>query len=273
MDVSSFISLASAIGGILAATIAGVLAARTKRTEHSLAQERDQWQASFSEQKKRDEYMRDVVRLAQEPLLYAASDLQSRIYNLLEGSLVEAYAGSDKERHRVNITEYTAFLFAQYFGWAEAVRQGVMLNDMAGVGMGKAAEEEGTVSAIIREISDTMRSDAYGREFMMFAGEQHAVGELMLTWDSSTGTRLPSVTRYASFARRYRNESEFRGWLESIAEGMGCLSDPGVRRRLTKVQNYLVTLMELLDPDNRVYKKRKRLALPVHETTPDRVRQ
>ena len=98
--------------------------------------------------------------------------------------------------------------------------------------------------------------------FMLFSGEQHAIGELMLSWQNVNGIRVPSVERYATFAGRFRNEDAFRAWFEPIEEGMQQTSDGQVRRRLTLVQHRLVELMDLLDPENHIYKKRTKVALP-----------
>lgn len=241
--------------GIAAAIISGIFATRARTSEHRLQRQREA-----------DEHFRNVVLQAREPLLYAASDLQSRIYNIVNGRFIQEYARSEHKRHRVNVSEYTAFLFAQYFGWAEAMRQAVLLSEMAGV---EGAPPEnidqrpGTVAAVMREISDTLRTDAYGSEFMLFAAEQHAIGELMFSWDNTPGGRTPSVSRYASFAKRFRDEThagqEFRTWLEAINEGMELLDSEPVRERLSQVQNHLVDLMNLLDPDNRLYKARNKL--------------
>jgi hypothetical protein len=264
MDYTALLSVLAPIAGVIAAVVAGTYAARAKTTEHSLALRRDEFQAQLLEQRTHDEYMRDVVRLAQEPLLYAASDLQSRIYHIINGSLVEANANSDKERHRTNVTEYTVFLFAQYFGWAEAIRQGVMLRSMAGDSQ-SSADDVRSVSSSIRKVNDTLRNDAPGRDFILFAGEQHAIGELMFQWDSTTGRRLPAVLRYASFAKRYRADPEFHRWFEGIVEGMTVVGNADVVARLSVVQNHLVDLMELLDPEHRVYKTRSRLAVVDHK--------
>lgn len=257
MDPSSLLQFIGPVLGVTAAAVSGVFAARVTRTEHTLAHRREEMLASVRQQAQDRAYFRDVVNLAQEPLLYAASDLQSRIYNVLEGGFIDAYADSDKERHRTNVTEYTAFLFGQYFGWAEAIRQGVLLGEVARSSP-RSGETNNTTSiaAVIREVNDTLRTDDHGREFMMFSSEQHAIGELMLSWQNVNGISVPSVERYASFAHRYRTESAFRAWFESIEEGMLETEDRLVRQRLTLVQHHLVSLMDVLDPENRIYKKR-----------------
>lgn len=249
MDADAVLLILAPIAAVVAAALSGAFAIRARTAEHRLAVQRE-----------RDEYLRDVIRLAEEPLLYAASDLQSRIFNIVEGSFVDAYARSDKERHRTNVYEYTVFLFAQYLGWAEAIRQGVMLRTMA-EGSTSVARQGPTVISRIRLISDALRDDMFGRDFLLFAGEQHAIGELMFSWDTTIGRRLPTVRRYAEFAEQFRSDPDFRAWFAAIVEGIDVVNQPNVVARLSVVQNHLVDIMELLDPDHRVYKPRTRLRI------------
>jgi len=263
MDPSLLLPIIGPALGVTAAAVSGVFAARVTKTEHTLGIQREEMFAAARQREQEQAYFRDVVNLAQEPLLYAASDLQSRIYNILERGFVDAYAGSEnRERYRTNVTEYTAFLFGQYFGWAEAIRQGVLLGEVARRGPCTGeADNTTSIAAVIREVNDALRTDSLGRDFMMFSSEQHAIGELMLSWQHVNGIRVPSVERYASFAHRYRTEEPFSAWFESIEEGMLETKNRLVRRRLTLVQNHLVSLMDILDPENRLYKKREKVAL------------
>lgn len=259
MDSNTLFPLLGSILGITGAAVSGMFATRVSRTEHRLVLQREEDLAAVRRQEHERDYFRNVVNLAQEPLLYAVSDLQSRIYNILEGNFVSTYANSDKERHRTNVVEYTAFLFAQYFGWTEAIRQGVLLSEVARRGPSSGTDNTTSIAAVIREVNDTLRTDHYGRDFMLFSGEQHAIGELMLSWHTINGIRVPSVERYGTFAHRYRTDAAFRAWFEPIEEGIQQSDDRLVRQRLTLVQHRLVALMSVLDPENNLYKKREKV--------------
>ncbi|GAA1789639.1 hypothetical protein GCM10009748_25450 [Agromyces lapidis] len=196
-----------------------------------------------------------------EPLLYAASDLQSRIYNILKQGFLETYGSGPEDRWRANATEYTCFLFAQYFGWAEATRQAALFKEsLELIGSSNGSKADATsITSVIREVSDALKTDAYGKELMLFAGEQHAIGELMFRWEVVGERRFPSVMRYATFVARFRRDNDFRAWfdalLEPITNGIG---DAG-RSRLADVQNRLVDLMDLLDPSHSIYKQRAKI--------------
>lgn len=57
-----------------------------------------------------------------EPLVRAAADLQSRLYNILALNFVDVFLINGTEREREYATQNTVFLFAQFFAWTEAVR-------------------------------------------------------------------------------------------------------------------------------------------------------
>lgn len=233
--------------GIAAAAVSGVFAWISKHAEsRSAARERQ----------------RDVLKQSIEPLLYAASDLQSRIYNILRQDFLEAYRNSSVDRWRDNTVEYTCFLFAQYFGWAEATRQAALFRESNDLVTGTRTTRELTpvsIAAVIRGVSDALRTDSPGSDFMLFSGEQHAIGELMFSWDVVGGARYPTVMRYATFAERFRNEEAFRGWFRGIVEPLEKGLSDVARERLADVQNHLVDLMDLLDPDHDVYKRRSKV--------------
>lgn len=233
--------------GVAAAVASGVFALISRRAEaRTIARERQ----------------RDTLKQSIEPLLYAASDLQSRIYNILKQHFLEAYQNSPVDRWRDNTVEYTCFLFAQYFGWAEATRQAALFRESNSLVAGIRTQRELTpvsIAAVIREVSDALRTDSVGTEFMLFSGEQHAIGELMFKWEVVGDTRYPTVMRYATFAQRFRNQPEFRAWFTGIVGPLENGLTDVARARLADVQNHLVDLMELLDPDHDVYKRRSKI--------------
>ena len=95
---------------------------------------------------------------------------------------------------------------------------------------------------------------------MLFSGEQHAIGELMFDWDEVGDNRHPTVMRYATFATRFREDSEFRRWFGGIVDALDDGLTQAATERLTRVQHRLVELMDLLDPDHVVYKERSKIA-------------
>jgi len=262
MDTTLVLQFVAPLLGIAAAIVAGLYAARVAKLEHKLGAARAEVAESLRKQEAERSYFLNVVNLAQEPLLYAASDLQSRLYKILETDFVATYAGSDEQRHRSNVVEYTAFLFAQYFGWAEAIREGVLLSEVARRGpAGGEVNNTTSIAGVIREINDRLSDDRDGLDFMIFSSEQHAIGELMLAWRQINGVRVPRVMRYASFAERYRNDPSFSAWFKTIECGIALTEGRPLRNRLTHVQRHLVQLMNVLDPERRIYKERTELPL------------
>jgi len=260
LDTTLILQFVAPLLGIAAAVVAGLYAARVAKLEHKLGTARAEAAESLRKQEAERSYFLNVVNLAQEPLLYAASDLQSRLYKILETDFVNTYAGSDEQRHQSNINEYTAFLFAQYFGWAEAIREGVLLSEVARRGPAEGEVTNTTsIAGVIREINDRLSDDSDGWDFMIFSSEQHAIGERMLTWEQVNGVRVPRVMRYAAFTDSYRNDPTFSAWFKSIHHGMAITTRHSVRHRLTHVQRYLVRLMNVLDPATRIYKTRTKL--------------
>lgn len=112
---------------------------------------------------------------------------------------------------------------------------------------------------MIREVNDALRTDSVGTDFMLFSGEQHAIGELMFKWEVVGDSRHPTVMRYATFAQRFRNEKEFRSWFNGIVDPLENELSGVARERLANVQNQLVDLMNLLDPEQAVYKRRSKI--------------
>lgn len=276
MDVDIIVAIISGVVAIFGAVLAGVFSFRAVRTGKRLDTELEQQrvererqeraeQRALEERQQAAERQRDVIGLVTEPLLYAASDLQSRIWNLIAGHFAETYA-EGAPRHQRSITEYTCFLFAQYFGWVEALRRSVLLFETSN-SQGRAGDAIGdvapggrpTVAILTRAISDALRTDKLGRDFMIFSGEQHAIGAQMFRWDEFADRRVPSVMRYDEFAKLYREGGQFAEWFESVEEGVKQIQLTTTRERLEQTQSLLVALMELLDPEHAVYKTRTTL--------------
>ncbi|WP_431221815.1 lysogenic protein [Serratia sp. L9] len=110
-----------------------------------------------------------------EPLIRSAADLQSRIYNILEGGFIERYYHNGNDRNRKYVIDNTIFLVAQFFAWTEAARIDVQfLNLENDLKTRKLSELQSKIYSLIQ-------TDSLGPHFMFFAGEQRAIGEQMLT--------------------------------------------------------------------------------------------
>jgi hypothetical protein len=95
-------------------------------------------QLRFAEQR-RVESEKAISRY-REPLARAAYDLQSRLYNILEHSLISAYFDNGDERERAYVVDNTVFLVAQYLAWTEiipAFRRFGHMTGGSGLGFGR----------------------------------------------------------------------------------------------------------------------------------------
>lgn len=247
---------------LLVAVFTGWVGIRTKRSEHELALERDRFLAGEQERQRELERRRDLVTPVLESLLYSTSELQSRLYNIITGGLAYAFARGAK-RHRRSVIEYTCFVFAQYFGWVEALRRTVLLGETSSdptanrLSLGDATEDGNvTIALITREISDALRADPLDPGFLLLNGEQHSIGALMFRWEDLGDRRVPSVMRFAEFATLYRTDGDFREWFAGIEEGLSNLESTSSKARLRRIQSLAVLLMDQLDPGHIVFKKR-----------------
>ncbi|WP_395245532.1 hypothetical protein ACGGZK_06885 [Agromyces sp. MMS24-K17] len=213
-----------------------------------------------------DARRREVV----DPLLFAASDLQSRLWNILRPKREPDAAPTGDDLKLAS--EYTVFVFAQYFGWWESVRRTAVARDIR-MPRSRAAERIGDVAsrgrpsmAIIgREISDALRKTSeFGTTLRVSNGEQHAIGGAMFRWEMVGDARVPDVLRFDEFIGRLHSDPEFRAWFGSIEDGVTTLliapeQHSEGRARLELVQSLLVALIDTLDPRHEIFRPREPL--------------
>ena len=99
---------------------------------------------------------------------------------------------------------------------------------------------------------------------MLWRGQQSAIGELMTSHEGEDrddgGERF--CMGYATFAKRWNEEKDFRAWFESIEEGLaemvateGQTENP--RLSLVYLQHMLVQLLDLLDVEGLQWDKKR----------------
>jgi hypothetical protein len=174
-----------------------------------------------------------------EPLLAAAYELQARLHNILCNEFVEKYLVGDKADKQDAALQSTLYVFAQFFGWREAIRRDVQLLRFA------TEEETREVARLLRDITETFLSEDYGPQFMIWRVEQRGFGEAMIvTADSRLG-----CLGYASFIE---HADRLEQWLTPIERDLRSIGDDG-RRRLTRLQNLLLELVTKLDENHTRY--------------------
>ncbi len=120
------ISIVSAAVALASVVITAFLGARAGRQQLELQAGIDRQVETRRRQEQRD----DVMGRIRDPLLWAAFDLQGRIFNIVAQQFLVAYLlnGSDDEREYARHS--TVFVFAQYLGWVEIVRRSVQFLDL-----------------------------------------------------------------------------------------------------------------------------------------------
>jgi len=171
-----------------------------------------------------------------EPLVASAYELQSRLYNILRQDFLQKCFVDGDEKRRQYAIRNTQFLVAQYFGWTEILRRRIQLLDFGEV------QETREVSRLQGEIQDLFASDesSIGKAFMIWRGEQRAIGERMIVRDDADLLCMG----YAVFVEQA--DASFWRWLNPLERDIQVVADtPNDRLRL--LQHALIDLIERLD--------------------------
>jgi hypothetical protein len=223
MDASIIVALVALLGAILSAVIAvqGQLRATT------LATRRD---------------AEAVLARYREPLVGAAYELQGRLYNILELKFLPKYYLKGDEAQKDYAVQNTLYVIGQYFGWSEILRREIQYLSFSD------SERTRRVADCQRSVIEFFQKDDrdLGRPFLIWRGEQRAIGELMIDRD----TDPPQPIGYAAFLDR--EEDGFRRWFARLEGELDEIAkEPN--RRLVDLQHALVDLIRELDPDRLRY--------------------
>ncbi|MDT0267453.1 hypothetical protein RM844_14270 [Streptomyces sp. DSM 44915] len=233
MDLVSLISAAVALGS---ATVAGVLGYWTQRRLRGFEQ-------------------RTVMESYGASLVWAAYDLQSRLFNILYGHAVDvlpedtrhgfltSFHRNGSPGERAYVSRSTVFVIAEYLGWVEILRRDVRYLDLGSSRTNRA------IMAKIAEVDKAFnRSSAQSNVFRVFRAHQRAIGELMIHPDGAPGERR--CLGYAEFCEKLDTDDRFSGWFTGLLADVDALTTdtaPAVPR-LTELQHGLTDLITLLDP-------------------------
>ena len=193
----------------------------------------------------------DALQKYRQPLMRAAYDLQSRIYNIVRQHFLGVYGSSAVAEERDYALRNTQFVVAQFFAWNEIVRRDVQFADLERDRSGRLSEQLDTITHL-------WSTDGLGSEFRVFAGEQRAIGERMI---QSRGERLDCLG-YADFCdvaatARIPHLVKLERDIGKVTRGQRDIFD-----RLILIQNSLIDLLDILDPDARRLPRSRRSKLP-----------
>ncbi|MET9294274.1 hypothetical protein [Streptomyces sp. NPDC003077] len=238
MSTELIVASVSGAVALLSAVLSVVLGARSSRRQAELAARLERQTAALA----REAGRRDLMHRVRDPLLWAAFDLQSRIYNIARsqnGFLALCYLdGTPREREYAR--RNTLFVFAEYLGWVEILRRRVRFLDLG------VREENREVVDLLHRVATVLNSNAHdSRAFRIFRGEQRAIGESVITDEGGeTG-----CIGYAEFCRRLDSDPAFADWFGQLDADVRELGeDPRPLPRLVELQHVLMDLITFLDP-------------------------
>lgn len=206
----------------------------------------------------------DYMSRYRDSLSWAAFDLQSRLFNVLYGFRVDrigegrgfltAFLVEGNTRQADYARYNTAFVFAEYLGWAEIFRRDIQFLDL-----GRSDRNQHTVmllSRISATLGSASRTSSEG--FRIFNGDQRAIGEVMIASSSKPGER--SCVGYAEFFQRVSNDAAFREWMaDLISHVERAAREPDwAAGRLLDLQHQLIELIDFLDPKGIRFPREKR---------------
>ncbi|MFJ1911137.1 hypothetical protein ACIOGX_04265 [Streptomyces sp. NPDC088147] len=206
---------------------------------------------------------RDYMSRYRDALLWAAFDLQSRIFNILRGYQVDlrgrrgftsAFLLAGTEEQALYVKRSTAFLFAEYLGWAEIFRRDLQFLDL---GSNRANQRiMFTLNRVSRSLGDAHTSDA--ECFRIFRTDQRAIGEIMIDPDSEPGDRR--CIGYATFCAQLTVEGAFSEWTQELLDHveLAAREPDKARDRLVRIQHQLIDLIDLLDAEGRRFPSAER---------------
>jgi len=178
-----------------------------------------------------------------EPLARSAYDLQSRLYNILKQNLIDVYLVHGDEREKTYVIDNTVFLIAQFQCWSEQVRRGVQFIDL-----GKS-EKTRELTRLQDSIYSLWGTDAHPPPLRIFAGEQRAIGEALIQTDDK-GLEQSGCIGYGAFLKRFTpGANPLIDALRADVSSLGAHGIDSATERLKSVQNALIDLLVMLDPD------------------------
>jgi hypothetical protein len=192
----------------------------------------------------------DLATRFREPLLQAAYNLQSRLYNIAKQDFLGRFLTADEasQQERDYAVRNTLYLFGQYLAWVEIIRREAQYVDP------RSRENNRAIVERVEHVRDRMADSARtnDRPLRLFRGEQRAVGELMLV---PVATPVGDVPRweclgYAAFVDRLTTDPKFAAWFEPLEQGIETLAKeaPDLPPRITELQHALIDVLDVLDP-------------------------
>lgn len=192
-----------------------------------------------------------------DPLLGTVFDLQSRLYNVVAKRFLVRYLDTDEYGYAIDNTLY---LLAEYLAWVEIIRREIQFLDL-----GEEIANREWLNAL-EAVRDVFARDDIEPVLRIFRGEQRAIGEVttQLVNNPADGRRHESIG-FADFVAR-RGTEDFDRWFSKLEGDMRLLAtEPSVHlARVSLLQNGLIDVLEIFDPDCRRFPAERRERLDGH---------
>ncbi len=226
--------LVAAVSGVVALSSV-LVSSRFSRNQTLLTAQlarRDADQARLAEQQ-------DLMSQRRDPLLWAAFDLQSRLFNIVDRRFLHRYDEQGQDLDRAYALRSTLHVLADYLGQVELLRRKVQFLDLG------SRENSRTVVRHLTLIGNVLNSDSYDDAcFRVFRSNQRALGELVI------GEGRDECLGYAEFCHRLDVDVDFAAWFAPLADGVRELAArTGPHPRIVHLQVALMDLIDFLDPD------------------------
>ncbi|MDG4808091.1 hypothetical protein O7634_15150 [Micromonospora sp. WMMD1120] len=237
------------------ALISMVVTYRTTLVTHRLQDE--------ARSREKVEAAEDLFRRYRVPLLSSAESLQSRLHNVLGRGFLRGHLHSANSEDQHYVRHNTVYVLAEHLAWLEVLRREQRFLDLDSV---KTTKE---LFAAIQRIHHPLATDGLSGPFRVFRGHQRAIGEVMLhRVETSEGT-VTDVLGYAAFCDRLETDPGFASWFTRLLAEVDdvAAAGPHGNERLVLLQNELVGLIELLDPEGDWLPLRHRERLPRADVT------
>lgn len=232
MDVVTWVSAGVALAGAVVAAVLGYWQQRRLRTMEK----------------------RNLMESYGASLAWAAYDLQTRLYNVLNGHRLDNSPGPGRgfltvclthgtPREADYVRRSTVFVLAEYLGWVEILRRDVQFLDLGRSRTNRA------VMTKISEIGHALgRMSQDSNALRLFRTHQRAVGELLVHAEGEPGRRR--CLGFAEFCHRLDADEAFHQWFRPLladVDELAADAGPSVPR-LETLQKLLIELIDLLDP-------------------------
>lgn len=250
----STVIIVAIVSGLMSLAAAGVAYA-SSRSVARLGSELEEQQRLATKREQAEE-LRARYR---DPLLGAVFDLQSRLFNIVAKDFLVRYR-HDGEPAREYAVENTLHLLAEYLAWVEIIRREIQFLDLGG-----EVANRRWLNAL-EDVRDLLARDDIDPVLRVFRGEQRAIGETMtVAVQSADGGRSHESLGYAAFVER-RESRDFERWFRKLEGDLELLAvEPSAHReRVTLLQNRLIDVLEIFDPDYERFPAARRTRLDAH---------